>query len=75
MAVREIQFGDNDTLSALVANMAQADLLLILTDTEGLFTADPHRDASARLIPVVRPQDAMAPSAPRTQAARPASAA
>ena len=60
VAVQEIQFGDNDTLSALVANMAEADLLLILTDIEGLFSADPHRDSSARLIRVVRPQDAVA---------------
>lgn len=59
VAVREIQFGDNDTLSALVANLAEADLLVILTDTEGLFTADPRRDPSARLIPLVRPQDAV----------------
>ena len=60
VAVQEIQFGDNDTLSALVANMAEADLLVILTDIEGLYSADPHRDTSARLIPVVRPQDAVA---------------
>jgi glutamate 5-kinase len=59
VAVREIQFGDNDTLSALVANLVEADLLVILTDTEGLFTADPRRDPSARLIPLVRPQDAV----------------
>jgi len=59
VAVREIQFGDNDTLSALVAHLVQADLLVILTDTEGVFTADPHRDPSARLIPLVRPQDAI----------------
>lgn len=59
VAVREIQFGDNDTLSALVAHLAQADLLVILTDTEGVFTGDPHRDPSARLIPLVRPQDAV----------------
>jgi len=60
VAVREIQFGDNDTLSALVAHLVQADLLVILTDTEGVFTADPHRDPSARLIPLVRPQVAIA---------------
>jgi len=60
VAVREIQFGDNDTLSALVAHLVQADLLVILTDTEGVFSADPHRDPSARLIPLVRPQDAIA---------------
>jgi glutamate 5-kinase len=59
VAVREIQFGDNDTLSALVAHLAQADLLVILTDTDGVFTADPHRDSTARLIPRVRPQDAI----------------
>jgi glutamate 5-kinase len=59
VAVREIQFGDNDTLSALVAHLTQADLLVILTDTEGVFTGDPHRDPSARLIPLVRPQDAI----------------
>ena len=59
VAVREIQFGDNDTLSALVAQLAQADLLIILTDTAGVFTADPHRDPAARLIPLVRPQDAI----------------
>ena len=59
VAVQEIQFGDNDTLSALVAHLAEADLLVILTDTDGVFTADPHRDPSARLIPLVRPQDAI----------------
>lgn len=59
VAVQEIQFGDNDTLSALVANLAEADLLVILTDTEGLFTADPRRSPAARLIPLVRPQDAV----------------
>ncbi|HTX54983.1 MAG TPA: glutamate 5-kinase [Candidatus Baltobacteraceae bacterium] len=59
VAVREIQFGDNDTLSALVAQLVQADLLIILTDTAGVFTADPHRDSTARLIPLVRPQDAI----------------
>jgi glutamate 5-kinase len=59
VAVQEIQFGDNDTLSALVASLAEADLLVILTDTQGLLTADPRRDPSARLIPLVRPQDAV----------------
>jgi glutamate 5-kinase len=61
VAVQEIQFGDNDTLSALVANLVDADLLVILTDIGGLYTADPHRDPTARLIPVVRPQDAVDP--------------
>ena len=45
--------GENDTLSAIVAQLAHADLLVILSDIEGLYTADPHRDRSARLIPVV----------------------
>jgi glutamate 5-kinase len=59
VAVQEIRFGDNDTLSALVAQLTGADLLVILTDTEGVFTADPHRDPAARRIPLVRPQDAL----------------
>ena len=53
VAVDELQeavFGDNDNLSAMVANLIDADLLLILTDTAGLYTADPHRDPHARLI-------------------------
>ena len=44
------RFGDNDTLSSLVANLIDADLLLMLTDSGGLFTADPHRDPNARLV-------------------------
>ena len=47
------RFGDNDTLSAIVANVIDADLLLMLTDTGGLFTADPNRDPAAELIPRV----------------------
>ena len=46
----EIKFGDNDTLGALVANLVDADCLVILTDQRGLFTADPRKDASATLI-------------------------
>jgi glutamate 5-kinase len=46
----EIKFGDNDTLGALVANLVDADCLIILTDQSGLFTADPRHDASATLI-------------------------
>ncbi len=46
----EIKFGDNDTLAALVANLLDADALVILTDQSGLFSADPRGDASARLI-------------------------
>ena len=46
----EIKFGDNDTLGALVANLIEADWLVILTDQQGLFTADPRRDATATLL-------------------------
>ena len=55
VAVDEIGevFGDNDRLSALVANLVDADLLVILTDIDGLYTADPNVDSSARLIPLV----------------------
>jgi len=53
VATEEIKFGDNDTLSALVASMVNADLLVILSDINGLYTADPRRQKDARLIPVV----------------------
>jgi glutamate 5-kinase len=46
----EIKFGDNDTLAALVCNAIDADTLVILTDQQGLFNADPRKDASAKLI-------------------------
>ena len=46
----EIRFGDNDTLGALVANLIEADLLIILTDQQGLFDANPADDPAARLI-------------------------
>ncbi len=50
VSVEEIRFGDNDNLSALVATLVGADLLVILTDLDGLYTADPRRDPSASLI-------------------------
>ena len=56
VAVEEIEgalFGDNDNLSALVANLVDADLLVLLTDTGGFHTADPRRDPDAELIPRV----------------------
>lgn len=53
VVVDEIKFGDNDNLSALVTNVAESDLLLILTDVEGLYSADPCKDPDARLIPLV----------------------
>jgi glutamate 5-kinase (EC 2.7.2.11) len=46
----EIKFGDNDTLGALVTNLIEADVLIILTDQHGLYTADPRKDANATLI-------------------------
>ena len=46
----ELKFGDNDTLGALVANLVEADALVILTDQAGLFTADPRKDSSATLV-------------------------
>jgi glutamate 5-kinase len=46
----EIKFGDNDTLGALVANLVEADALVILTDQRGLYSADPRQDPAARLI-------------------------
>ncbi len=46
----EIKFGDNDTLGALVANLIEADVLVILTDQRGLYSADPRKDPSARFI-------------------------
>lgn len=46
----EIKFGDNDTLGALVANLVEADALIILTDQKGLFSADPRKDPNARFI-------------------------
>jgi glutamate 5-kinase len=53
----EIKFGDNDTLGALVANLIDADCLVILTDQAGLYTADPRRDPAATLISEARAGD------------------
>ncbi len=53
VATKEIRVGDNDNLAALVANLIEADLLVLLTDQEGLFTADPRLNPAAQLIPVV----------------------
>lgn len=58
VTVNEIKIGDNDNLSALVANLVDADLLVILTDTHGLYTADPRLDPNARLISEVPVIDA-----------------
>lgn len=50
VATDEIKVGENDSLSAMVANLVEADLLVLLTDTDGLYTADPVLDAGARLV-------------------------
>ena len=53
VAVEEIKFGDNDNLSALIAGLVGADLVINLTDIDGLYDCNPRRDSSAKLIPVV----------------------
>jgi len=53
VSTAEIAVGDNDTLAAIVACCAGADLLVLLSDIEGLYTADPRKDPAARLIPLV----------------------
>ena len=53
----EIKFGDNDTLGALVANLVEADLLVILTDQKGLYSADPRKDPAAQFIHEARAGD------------------
>jgi glutamate 5-kinase len=68
IATAEIRFGDNDRLAARVAQMVSADMLVLLSDIDGLYTADPRRDSEARHIPLVREIgadiEAMAGSAP-----------
>ena len=53
IATEEIVIGDNDTLGAIVATVVDAQLLILLSDIDGLFTTDPHRDPEAKLIPVI----------------------
>ncbi|MBE6939931.1 MAG: glutamate 5-kinase [Ruminococcaceae bacterium] len=53
VATEQISIGDNDTLSAIVAVSARADLLVLLSDIDGLYSADPHKDPQAQLIPCV----------------------
>lgn len=53
----ELEIGENDSLSAMVANLSKADLLIILSDIDGLFSSDPHSDENAELIPVVHQID------------------
>lgn len=53
VAVNELIIGDNDTLAAIVAQSVKADTLILLSDIDGLYTADPHKDKDARLIPEI----------------------
>ena len=53
----ELEIGENDSLSAMVAHLAKADLLVILSDIDGLFSSDPRTDKNAKLIPVVEEID------------------
>lgn len=53
VATEEIQLGDNDSLSALVANVLEADVLILLTDQDGVFTADPRKDPKAEIVHLV----------------------
>jgi len=57
VATEEIRIGDNDNLSAMVANLIEADLLVLLTDQDGLFTADPRRADSAELVREIRGEE------------------
>jgi glutamate 5-kinase len=57
VVVDEIQFGDNDNLSALITNLIEADLLIILTDIDGIFDADPRLNPHAKFIPLVEDID------------------
>lgn len=57
IASEELRYGDNDRLAALVAHAVRADLLVLLTDADGLYTADPRTDPSASLIPLVTTDD------------------
>jgi glutamate 5-kinase len=56
---QEIKFGDNDTLSAITSSMIHADYLFLFTDVDGLYTANPRKDSSARLIEVVESTSAI----------------
>jgi glutamate 5-kinase len=57
VVVQEIKFGDNDNLSALIAQLIDADLLVVLTEVEGLYDDDPKENPNARIIPLVQDID------------------
>ena len=69
VSVAEIKFGDNDHLAALVANLMQAALLVLLTNVDGLYTADPRSDPAAALVPTVENIDAVVEMAGVTKSA------
>ena len=58
VATNEIEIGDNDTLAAIVAESVKADKLVLLSDIDGLYTADPHKNPEAKLIKITRKIDA-----------------
>ena len=53
VATEELQFGENDTLSAMVAALTNADLLILISDVDAVYTSDPRRDAEARRLSVI----------------------
>lgn len=55
----ELRYGDNDRIAALVANSVRADVLVLLTDMDGVYTSDPRRDEAAELVPLVASEDAL----------------
>ena len=61
-----MRYGDNDRIAALVAHNVNAELLVLLTDTPGLYTADPRLDPTAQLIDEVRADDPLLTSTPAT---------
>jgi len=71
----EIRVGDNDTLGALVTNLIDADVLVLLTDQQGLYSADPRRDPDARLVQRAAPATPRSRRWPAAPAARSAAAA
>ena len=78
VSTAEIAVGDNDTLGAIVAQVANADLLILLTDIDGLYTADPRTHSDATLVPIVSARNRTAatpggrfPCGPRRQGPRP----
>ena len=57
VATEEIKFGDNDTLASLVANLTEANLMILLTDQDGLYTADPRKNKNAQLVQEITAAD------------------